>query len=239
MLAPVKRANLRSRLTVHIFDAILHGVLRPGERIVEGKLARQLGVAQTTLREALQALEHQGLLTKQDHRGTFVTKLSTKEIEDIYCLRIELEPLAAAQAAPRLTEEHHAQLEHVLEKMRTAAEQRDFVELLKSDLAFHQLVWKLSGNRFLERALNAVCPPLFACYLLLLFSGDTYDFAKDYDEHRVLLAALRKGGPEDVRRAFREITEIFRVQDIHNLRDFEAARSKPTADRARTLPALG
>src|SRR2546422_2356219 len=66
MLAPVKRSSLRTHLTSQLFDAILRGELRPGERIVEGKLARELGVAQSTLREALQQLEYQGLVTKSD-----------------------------------------------------------------------------------------------------------------------------------------------------------------------------
>ena len=62
MVRPFKRGALRNRLTAHLFDAILHGELSAGERIVEGKLAQQLGVAQSTVREALQQLEHQGLL---------------------------------------------------------------------------------------------------------------------------------------------------------------------------------
>ena len=54
MIKAMKRGNMRSRLTAHLFDAILHGELRPGDRIVEGKLARQLQIGQSTLREALQ-----------------------------------------------------------------------------------------------------------------------------------------------------------------------------------------
>jgi DNA-binding GntR family transcriptional regulator len=217
MVKPVPRATLRSKVVAHLFDAILRRELRPGDRIVEARLAHRLGVAQSTLREALQELEHKGLVTKQENRGTFVTRLTAQDIEDIYLVRLELEPLAAALAHQRWTQEHHAHLAGLLEEMRKASERRDFETLLKSDLAFHQFIWRASGNKALERALNAVSPPIFAGYLILLFSGDTYDFAKDNEEHQVLLAALQKGGPDEVRKAFREMTEVFRLQDVRNL----------------------
>jgi DNA-binding GntR family transcriptional regulator len=76
MVQPLQRGILRKRLATHLFDAILRAELHPGQRIVEGKLARQLGVAQGSLREALQVLEHQGLVRKEDNPGTFVTKLN-------------------------------------------------------------------------------------------------------------------------------------------------------------------
>lgn len=218
MVQPVPRVTLRSKVATHLFDAILRRELPPGDRIVEAKLARRLGVAQSTLREALQELEHKGLVTKHENRGTFVTRLTAQDIEDVYVVRLELEPLAAALAQPHWSSEQHARLADLLEDMRRASDRRDFEQLLKFDFAFHQFIWKTSGNRSLERALNAVCPPIFAGYLIFLFSGDTYDFAKDYEEHQTLMAALRKGGPEEVRRVFREMMEIFRVQDLGNLR---------------------
>ncbi len=235
MIASLKRGSLRKYLSRHLHDAILEGELRPGDRIVEGKLARQLGVAQGTLREALQELEHQGLVTKQDHRGTFVTKLTAQEIEGIYVVRSELEPIAAALARQRLTSEHVGQLVHLVETMRVAGQAGDFVQLLKTDLAFHRMIWKLSGNKWVERALNAVCPVLFASYLIKSSSGDPYDRTKDLEQHRVLLNALKEGGPEEVEKVFRKIMEAFRLQDIENLRAIEAEREIPPVERQPVL----
>src|SRR3989454_5771655 len=237
MLAPVKRSSLRTHLTSQLFDAILRGELRPGERIVEGKLARELGVAQSTLREALQQLEYQGLVTKSDRRGTFVTNLTVKEMEGLYVVRLELEPLAAALACERMIPEHFGQLEHTLEEMREAGGEQAFVRLLKADLSFHQLIWKFSGNPYLEKALNVVCPPLFASYMMRVVSGDLYDFAKDHEEHAALLAKLRKGGPQAVRNAFRAITEVFRLQDVENLRAFEERQQAESPKKQAGVPA--
>lgn len=218
MVFALKRGNLRTHLTSHLFDAILRSELRPGERIVEGQLARELGVAQSTLREALQELEHQGLVTKSDRRGTFVTRLTVQDLEDLYQVRLQLEPLAAELACRKMKPEHFQQLAEALERMHAAGRERAFVDLLKADLGFHQLIWKFSGNPFLEKALNVVCPPLFASYIIRLVSGDTYDFAKDYDEHTSLIEALKWGNPPAVRQAFSAITEVFHLQDVENLR---------------------
>jgi len=237
MLAPVKRSSLRTHLTSQLFDAILRGELRPGERIVEGKLARELGVAQSTLREALQQLEHEGLVTKSDRRGSFVTKLTVKEMDALYVVRLELEPLAAALACERMKPEHFGQLEHTLEDMREAGGKQAFVKLLKADLSFHKLIWKFSGNPYLEKALNVVCPPLFASYMMRLVSGDLYDFAKDHEEHAALLATLRKGGPQAVRQAFRAMTEVFRLQDVENLRAFEERQQAESPKKQAGVPA--
>lgn len=218
MVQPLKRGSLRKRIVTHLYDAILQGELHPGERIVEGKLARQLGVAQASLREALQELEHQGLVTKQDNRGTFVVQLTAADVENMYVVRQELEPLAAKFACERLTPDHLAQMVSMVDRMNAAGSKGDFVELLKTDLDFHRFIWRLSGNSSIERALNAVCPPLFASYLMRVARGSTYNQAKDVEEHRALVSAFKHGSPEKAEKVFQGIMETFRIQDVQNLR---------------------
>ncbi len=236
MLEPIHRGNLRTRLTAWLFDAILRGDLAPGARIVEGKLARQLEVAQTTLREALQELEHQGLVTKSERRGNFVTRLTPKDMEDIYVVRLALEPVAAALAHSRMTSDDHRQLAHILDEMRNASQRREYLQVLKLDMSFHQLIWRLSGNRSVEKALNVVCPPLFANYMIRISSGELYDFEKDHEEHVALLDTLKKGGSGEVREAFRAMVEIFRIQDVEYLVSSEGKRaSAPSAKPHRAV----
>ncbi len=228
MLKPITGSSLRTRLKEWLFDAILRGDLAPGTRIVEGKLARQLEVAQTTLREALQELEHQGLVTKSERRGNVVTRLTPKDMEDIYVVRLELEPIAASLAHQHMTAADYGQLAHILDEMRRASERQEYLQVLKLDMSFHQSIWRLSGNRFVEKALNVVCPPVFANYMIRISSGDLYDFEKDHQEHVALLATLKKGGPEQVREAFRAMVEIFRTQDVEYLVSSEGRRSSAT-----------
>jgi DNA-binding GntR family transcriptional regulator len=196
------------------------------------------------LREGLQELEHRGLITKYENRGTFVTKLTTKEVEEIYAVRLELEPLAAALAYRKMIPEHAVKLGKFLEKMRSARQRQDLAEMLKADLGFHQLIWKLSDNSTLERVLTLVCAPLFAFYLIRLSSrvsssGLSNDFCKDNEEHYDLLAALNKGGYEEVRKAFREILEVFRARHIAHVEALgDEQESQPPPDTVRIFPML-
>ena len=217
MVLPVKRTNLRKRLVRSLFEAIVKGEFKPGDRMLEGPLARQLQVAQSTLREALQDLEHQGLVTKYDNRGTFVTDISLEEIDQLYAVRKQLEPFAASLSRSRMTSTTYAELSQLLEKMHSAGKNHDLMELAVVDLEFHQMIWHLSGNKWLERALRLVGPPLLAFDYVALYGAPTYDFEKAYSQHRALLDALYTGTPDDARKFFEDMLEVFRAQDIGNL----------------------
>ena len=233
-----KRPSLRTQITERLFDAILGGELSPGERLVETKLARQLRVGQSTLREALQTLEHQGLITKLDNRGTFVTKLTAKDVEDMYAVRLELEPMAAVLTHKRLQPHHLADLERMVDEMEVERERRNFTELLKKDFAFHQLIWKLSDNPSLEKALSLVCAPLFACYMIRFsprapendLSKAAAEFAEDHGLHRHLLGVLKSDDSELVRTTFRNTIQGFFRSTIEDLSDFGQVGSMASED---------
>src|SRR5215472_10452202 len=157
MMLQIAKKNLRRQLADRLFEAILEGELHPGERLAEVRLAKQLGVGQSTLREALQELEYRGLLRKNENRGTFVTKLTTQKVNEIYAVRLELEPLAASLAALHITAECLGELSRFVEKMRSALAGSDLTGMLRNDLVFHQTIWKLSGNESLERTLDLIC----------------------------------------------------------------------------------
>jgi DNA-binding GntR family transcriptional regulator len=84
-------------------EAILSGVIQPGEAIVESKVAQQLGAGVPLVREALIELEHQGYVQKVPYKGTTVTKLEPREVEKIFRLRTELESLAIEWARKNVT----------------------------------------------------------------------------------------------------------------------------------------
>src|SRR5580658_4018581 len=133
----LSRHALPKRIASRLSEAIFQGELKPGDRILEAKVARQLGLAQGTLREALRELEHQGLVTKHGHGGTFVSKLTISEINDIYLVRRELEPLAAMLWHQRSKPEEFVQLSKIFADMEIAGKDRDFARLVKADFDFH------------------------------------------------------------------------------------------------------
>lgn len=214
------RRSLRQELADRLVVAITSGELQPGERLGEIRLARQLGVGQSTLREAFQELEYRGLLTKNDNRGTFVTNLTVELVEEIYAVRMELEPLAAALASGDMTPERIGILHGLLQRMQNSGSADDVNDLLNSDMEFHQAVWRFSGNGALQRALNMVCAPLFAFYIVRLKLTEQLgnELRSDADEHLELIEALETRNAEHARTVFRSTLEGFRERHLRHVR---------------------
>ena len=97
--------NLSDQLVVLVRDRILSGQVAPDVPIRQDALAAELGVSKIPLREALTRLEQEGLLNSQANRGYFVRPMTTDEVEEVYALRLKLEPEATATASLRATEE--------------------------------------------------------------------------------------------------------------------------------------
>src|SRR6516162_9181001 len=97
----IEPVSKKVRIVALLRDAVLSGAIRSGEQIVEGKIAQQLGVGQGLIREALIELEHQGFVQRTPFAGTQVTELTLQDAQQIYDLRIELEPLAFFLAGPK------------------------------------------------------------------------------------------------------------------------------------------
>jgi DNA-binding GntR family transcriptional regulator len=116
------RRSLPARVRETIEQHILTGALREGDQIVEYQLARQMGISQTPVREALRTLERDGLVLTRPHRGTFVRRVSRREATERYTLGMELEAFATRLAMPLLTETDYCSLESIIDDMAEAAE---------------------------------------------------------------------------------------------------------------------
>jgi DNA-binding GntR family transcriptional regulator len=162
-LQPVSK---KIRVVETLKEAILSGALQSGDQIVEGKLAQQLGVGQGLIREALIELEHQGFVQRSPFSWTQVTTFSNEDAEQIYEIRIRLEPLAFALAAQTVTPEHIAELKELVEKARQGAATQALPAFFESHLAYRRKVWELSGNRFLRETLERLVAPLYALFLM-------------------------------------------------------------------------
>jgi DNA-binding GntR family transcriptional regulator len=157
-----RRDLLSNQIAEAIRSMIIAGQLSPGERIVESRVARQLGVGQPTVREALVALEHQGLVVRKANQGCVVTSLSRVEIGEILRIRADLEVLAVELAVENASD---AEVRGLLERARDlkrTARAKDVEAFFASDFLFHQTLWKISGNSFLLRLLPQVIVPLLA-----------------------------------------------------------------------------
>jgi DNA-binding GntR family transcriptional regulator len=129
---------------------ILDGELEPGATVNQEELARQLSISITPLREALGRLETEGFVLLNAHRTMMINGLSAQELDDLYCLRILLDPLAAGLAATSIDGTEAKRLE---ELVRVNFEQPP-AEVMASNYEFHRAVYAASGNVWLTRILD-------------------------------------------------------------------------------------
>lgn len=154
--------SIPSRIATRIRQRILAGDILPGQRIKEHSFAREIGVSQGPVREALIQLEHEGFVTRHRNRGTTVTQLSSQEINDMVRVRISLEVLAIELAKKRLNSKNSMFLDQAVESMRAAVEHHSVDEFSKTDFAFHETIWKMAGNQELLKMLKSLCSRVFA-----------------------------------------------------------------------------
>jgi DNA-binding GntR family transcriptional regulator len=138
---------------VLILEAIDVGIYKPGSRLVESELAERFGVSRTPVREALQRLETQSLLTR-DGRSLVVASLDHNQMAELYVVRTELEGLAARLAAQHASEEEIDVLQQMVGADRTWT--HDASALSRSNKRFHKQLHLASHNRFLVQQLDLV-----------------------------------------------------------------------------------
>src|SRR5882672_2707060 len=121
----IEPVSKKARVVTLLKEAILSGNIKGGEPIVEAKLAQQFGVGQGLIREALIELEHHGFVQRTPFSGTQVPKLSLEDAQQIFDIRIELEPLAFALTGKNAGKEQMATLQELARKAREAAGKED------------------------------------------------------------------------------------------------------------------
>lgn len=142
------KETLRSNIKDYIQQQIAEGVYRPGDRIVETRLAKELEVSQAPVREAILELSAMGLLEERPYSGTYVRNLTLEDIEDTFDIRAFVEEYAAKRAAKRVTDEQLQEMEAVLKEM----ENQSLSEFVRLDMEFHGLVMDAAGSAALKRA---------------------------------------------------------------------------------------
>lgn len=128
--------------------------LKPGERIDEQALARDFGISRTPLREALKVLQNEGLVKLVPRRGCFVAKLTERDLDEIYDMVALLEGACAARAAALATPADIARLQRITQRMAQAAAERNFKRYFEANLAAHETVQEMAGNRWQKNVIQ-------------------------------------------------------------------------------------
>jgi DNA-binding GntR family transcriptional regulator len=192
----VERPPTLAELTARsIRDAMFRGTFKPGEPLREEKLAQAFGVSRNTVREALRILQEDALVEAIPHQGAFVVGASTRTVEEVYALRILLEPFLVRCALENgeYNQDYLARLEDLVSQMGDFEEKEDIFSTIKIDQRFHQLMCEPSQMKLLLSALKSVGYLTRVCMInMKLYSAD---LAADELQHREILDAIREGDP--------------------------------------------
>jgi DNA-binding GntR family transcriptional regulator len=176
-----------------VLDRIIGGHYRPGERIVEFQLAKELGLSQSPVREGLRELAAVGIVTISPRRGARVRLPSAKELADVSLVRAEVDALAARLAAERIADATLDVLQALVADMSARLDDGDFAGVTDADVRFHHLIAEASENHALQRAFDQLAP--FArTFITLTLPG--VDVRGIVAEHVPILEALRARDPE-------------------------------------------
>lgn len=171
-----------------ILEAIDVGVYKPGDRLVESDLADRFGVSRTPIREALQRLETQSLLTR-DGRSLIVSSLDHSQMAELYIVRAELEGLAANLAAKHATSEEIKVLQDMVDSDRQIIS--DPSSLARSNRRFHKQIHLASHNRFLIKQLDLVHRSMALMATTSLAADGRGAVA--VEEHQAIVTAIADG----------------------------------------------
>jgi DNA-binding GntR family transcriptional regulator len=205
-----RRASIPDQVAHTVRKLILSGKFTPGQRLVETRFAKQLGIGQPAVREALRTLIGEGLVVHQPNRGYCVTTLSSTQVDHIFRLRAEWEALAVEMAIENSSQWSARDIEDIFVQLGRAARELRVEEYYRHDLEFHRELWALSGNPYLVRALFQIVAPYFAFCMFRHLRQLKLDLPANAAAHEKILRALLGGDKDRAKRVTRETIESFR-----------------------------
>jgi Transcriptional regulators len=202
---PIRRpSSLANEVYETIFGQLMSLKIAPGARITVDNLARELGVSQTPVREALGRLEGEGLVVKTHLMGyRAAPQLNAKQFLDLYELRLLLEPHAARQAAMRMDDEHLARLSEAAGVMARRSKKGDerirYSQFAREDAVFHDLIMEIAGNELMRSTL-AHQHVHYHIFRLMFHSRVTEEALS---EHEAIISAFEARDPDAAEAAMR------------------------------------
>jgi DNA-binding GntR family transcriptional regulator len=209
----VSRTVLREQIKELLLERILAHDYAPGDRLVETRIAQELGVSQAPVREALRELETLRFVESAPFRGTWVREISDRELAEIYPIRAALEDVAARAAAERMA----GRVAPLEREVRTMAKANDLHEQVEHDVRFHRLIVEASANARLIELWDSLQVEARTMITAIRTGLDPVEVAR---RHEPIVEALRS---QDAEAAGQEIRR--HVEDFGRM--FMAARSGP------------
>jgi DNA-binding GntR family transcriptional regulator len=180
---------LRDKVVEELRRRIVNGDYAPGDRLTEDRLAEAFGVSRNPVREAIRVLEAEGFVVAQPRRGAVVAELSAHDVQDLFDVRLALEPLAARLAAQRAGPAAAAALREIMSAAETATAARQLDRVAELNTEFHATVGVFSGNVLLRSMSETLHARLQWVYRQSAADRAPHSWA----EHESLVAAIQAG----------------------------------------------
>jgi GntR family transcriptional regulator of gluconate operon len=228
--AKVERDSLWRRVHELLWEQIMEGRIAPGERLSDLRFAAEHGVSRGPVREALQRLEAEGLVTFSTGYGFRLREFTDADLDEIYELRGALEGLAARLVAGKLGAAQMKALESLVRRMGEQSKAGDWRAVLKTDMEFHETIVAAAGNSRLHAAWTQL-----RSQIVLIANATARSFGREITDieqrHKVLLDSLRSRTPTAAAEVFEAHTA-----DVHlAMQERRGAKAKsPTPAGART-----
>jgi DNA-binding GntR family transcriptional regulator len=227
-----KKSTLRDSVYESLKTMIQTGALQPGSRLTELDLAARLKVSRTPLREALNRLERDGLVTNKPRHGYFVTMVDVRALEHAFGVREVLDGHAAQLAAERIGSEDKKRLRALVRQCDVMARQKsrpmeDLIEEMRLGFEIHRIIAHASGNEYLAELLLKIYDKFQHFVWIELLWLDEWDVTRN--EHAAIVAAVCSGAGEQAA----ELARRHVRESLTNIVRFLEARSAYQAALAR------
>ena len=180
---------------------ILMGELKPGERLMEVKLTKKLGVSRTPVREAIHMLEIEGLAKVIPRRGASVSDITEEDLQDVLEVRCALEELAVELACARRSEEDIFNIKKAARAFVEATKTGSISEMAEKDVAFHNHIFSATGNKRLIQLVGNLSERMYRYRIEYLKNKGVYEGL--IKEHSDIIRYIEGNAPSEARGAIR------------------------------------
>jgi len=174
-------------------EQIFSHELAPGSWLDEQSLAIDFGISRTPMREAIKVLASEGLVTSKMNKGSYVTEVDRRDLEQIFTVLSLLEGQAAKETAINATEAQLTQLDDLHHRLEKAAADRDIGQFFEFNVKFHELIQEIAGNKWMNGVIDDLRKVLKLQRRDSLSRGDR--LLSSLLEHREILQAILKRDP--------------------------------------------
>jgi DNA-binding GntR family transcriptional regulator len=185
---------LTDQISKVLTESILDGAIEPGTQLLEMDLQRQLGVSRSPLREAFRDLEKMGLVVILPRRGAFVKEITTRDVQENFPVRGNLEGLAARLAYGKLSPQELDRMRAALEEMKRAGRNKDREAYRQNHQIFHDVFIEASDNRLLIEILQKL--RMHRLWYFVSYRYQKLDFQMAVDVHERILNLFEKVGTD-------------------------------------------